>query len=94
MDIFEREMKRLEGLGKEEREEWQERMKGLCRCPGCATYNECTARRGELLFCHLGKSRDCQIEAKVCDCPVCPVTDELGLKYAFYCRRGPELQLR
>lgn len=93
MSRFGQEMRRLEGSGSKEREEWQERMKGLCRCPGCATYNECTACKKELLFCILGKSQDCQIEAKVCDCPVCKVTDELELKYAFYCRHGSESQL-
>jgi hypothetical protein len=32
--------------------------------------------------------------ARTCDCPVCKVTDELGLKYSFYCRNGTERKLR
>ncbi|TFG56675.1 MAG: DUF2769 domain-containing protein [Methanomassiliicoccus sp.] len=90
LDRFEMEIKRLEGLGEKELERWEGRTKALCRCPDCATYNECIAQSKDLLFCYLGKSRNCEIVARTCDCPVCAVTEELGLKYSFYCRLGSE----
>jgi len=94
MDRYEQEIKRLDALRPEELEEWIGRMKGWCRCPGCATYTECNAKNHELLYCYLGKNIGCEMTGKTCDCPVCNVTDELGLKYAFYCLRGPESAMR
>ena len=94
MDRFESEIKRLDALPPEELERWIGEMGKLCRCRDCATYTECNARNGELLYCYLGRSEGCEMPAKTCDCPVCPVTDELGLKFSFYCRNGPERALR
>jgi hypothetical protein len=94
VDRYEQEIKRLDALRPEEHEEWIGRMKGWCRCPQCATYTECNSKNQELLYCYLGKSIGCEMTGKTCDCPVCSVTDELGLKYAFYCLRGPERVLR
>jgi hypothetical protein len=94
VDRFESEIRRLDALRPEELERWIDEMKGLCRCPGCATYTECNASYQELLYCYLGKSEGCEMPARTCDCPVCKVTDELGLKYSFYCRNGTERKLR
>ena len=94
MDRFESEIKRLESLPPEELERWMRDMTQLCRCPDCATYTECNADNREMLFCYLGKSTGCQMPSRTCDCPVGGVTDELGLKYSFYCRMGPERLLR
>ncbi|HIH76081.1 MAG TPA: DUF2769 domain-containing protein [Methanomassiliicoccales archaeon] len=94
MDRFESEIKRLDALRPEELEKWIDQMKGLCRCPGCATYTECNAKSRELLYCYLGKSVGCDMQARTCDCPVCKVTDELGSKYSFYYLNGPEKVLR
>ncbi|MHC1681272.1 MAG: DUF2769 domain-containing protein [Methanomassiliicoccales archaeon] len=94
MDRFESEIRRLDALRPEDLERWIDTAKGMCRCPGCATYTECNARNRELLYCYLGKSEGCEMPARTCDCPVCKVTDELGLKYSFYCRNGPEKTLR
>jgi len=94
VDRFESEIRRLDALRPEELEGRIDEMKALCRCPGCATYTECNARYQELLYCYLGKSEGCDMPAKTCDCPVCGVTEELGLKYSFYCRNGTEKKLR
>ena len=94
MDRFESEIRRLDTLRPEELERWIDSVKVMCRCPGCATYTECNASNQELLYCYLGKSAGCEMPARTCDCPVCKVTDELGLKYSFYCRNGPEKALR
>lgn len=94
VDRYEQEIERLDGLRPEELEEWIGRMKKLCRCPQCATYSECNAKNQELLYCYLGKNTGCEMAAKTCDCPICKVTDELGLKYSFYCMRGPESAFR
>jgi len=94
MERFESEIRRLSALPPEEHEAWVRRMTELCRCPDCATYTECNSRNRELLFCYLGKSEGCEMPSRTCDCPVCRVTDELGLKFCFYCRMGPEKLLR
>lgn len=94
MNRFESEIRRLDTLRPEELERWIDSVKVMCRCPGYATYTECNASNQELLYCYLGKSTGCEMPARTCDCPVCKVTDELGLKYSFYCRNGPEKAMR
>jgi len=94
MDRFESEIERVESLRPEEHERWIAEMIKVCRCHDCATYTECNAENRELMFCYLGKSRGCEMPSRTCDCPLCEVTDRLGLKYSFYCRMGPEKMLR
>ncbi len=60
-----------------------------CHCPPCPTYAQCAREKGELTFC-ITKKSSCISEQKVCFCPDCPVHEELGLKYMFYCLRGNE----
>jgi len=61
-----------------------------CICGPCPSYNECMRAGEELLFCVVGKSKDCIFEKKGCICPTCPVTKILGLKKAYYCIRGTQ----
>jgi len=60
-----------------------------CNCPTCPTYAQCAKDRGELAFC-VSKKSSCITEMKVCLCPNCPVHEELGLKFMYYCIRGNE----
>ena len=94
MDKFDQYMERMKGLGPEEVRNLMEANKKKCICAACPTYNECPARKRELLFCLLGKSRNCQLDELGCTCPDCPVTAELDLKNTYYCTQGSENEFR
>jgi len=98
MDKFERKMEEIrrmsEKMSEEEMNKSIEEEKKICLCPECPTYNDCTARQNQLLFCALGKSEGCEINKIQCLCPTCPVADEYGLKYTFFCDNGSEQELR
>ena len=66
------------------------RLRALCICADCPSYNECMREKDELLFCTLVKSISCAFEKKGCICPACPVKVELHLMKAYYCIRGNE----
>lgn len=78
------------------REQELERFKSQCICPICPTYNDCSKKEGELLFCIIGESIDCIIEKKDCLCPPCPFARRLnfGARYNTYCLRGSEMEQR
>ena len=63
-----------------------------CICEPCPTYNECMRAGVELLFCVRGRSLTCTFDKKGCVCPTCPLKPVLGLKKAYYCIRGSELE--
>lgn len=94
MDKFERKMEELSQISEDEMNKAIEKEKKICLCPECPTYNNCTARKNQLLFCALGKSEGCEINKIQCLCPTCPVTDEYGLKYTFFCDNGTEQEQR
>lgn len=67
-------------------------LKEHCICHTCPTYNTCTAKSGELLYCITGSS-DCPIHERKCLCPLdCPVYKELNLNNSFYCSLNKELK--
>jgi len=61
-----------------------------CICGPCPSYNECMRAEDGLLFCFIGKTRNCTFGMKGCSCPVCPVHKDKALKKAYYCIRGSE----
>ena len=69
-------------------------LKKDCICHECPTYNTCTQKSKELLFCILGKSR-CPIDERICLCPQdCSVHQKYDMKLSFYCSRGNEIERR
>lgn len=96
MDNFEEFCQALMDLSQEERAEEMERLKAECICPICPTYNDCVKEAGEVLFCVLGKSKECVLERKDCMCPPCPFSRRLkfGAAYTTYCIRGSEKEQR
>lgn len=87
-------MKGMKDMSPKEQGEMIEKLKGSCACPGCPSYNSCAKNAKELLFCAIGKSFMCISENKGCNCPSCPVTGQLGLKYSSFCTRSSEKALR
>lgn len=94
MDKFDQYMDRMNGPGPEEVRNLMEEYKKKCTCAACPTYNECTSQKKELIFCLLGKSKDCLIDELGCICPDCPVSAELDLKNTYYCTQGSEKEYR
>ncbi|MGD0817041.1 MAG: DUF2769 domain-containing protein [Methanomassiliicoccales archaeon] len=93
MDKFDQYMERMKGLGSRQFQNLVEDKK-KCVCISCSSYNECAARKRELLFCLLGNSSDCNLDELGCICPNCPVAAELDLKNSYYCTQGSEKQMR
>ena len=67
-------------------------LKNDCICHECPTYNNCTRKSKELLFCILGKSK-CPMDERICLCPQdCSIHQKYDLKFSFYCSKGRELE--
>jgi hypothetical protein len=94
MDTFENFMDRLKAMDDARRAEAVSKHRAQCICGGCPTYNECMREKDELLYCIDGKSPSCTFEKRGCVCPMCPVTDAIGLKKAYFCIRGTEEEQR
>lgn len=65
-------------------------VKNACICKTCPSY---IAEETELGFCHplIGKSK-LITEEKGCDCPKCPVYQQMGMKNGYYCTRKSEME--
>ena len=94
MDKFDQYTEQMKGFGPEEVRKLIEDYKKRCICATCPTYNECTTRKRELLFCLVGRSRQCQQDELGCVCPDCPLTPDLDLKNTYYCTQGSEKEMR
>jgi hypothetical protein len=94
MDKFDQYMEQMKGLGPEQVRALIEDNKKKCICASCPTYNECAARKRELLYCLLGRSKECQMDELGCVCPDCPVTVDLDLVNTYYCTQGSEREMR
>jgi aldose sugar dehydrogenase len=62
-------------------------LRGRCICARCPTYNECTRKGKELLYCFEGKS-SCKLERYGCVCGSCPVQKSGGFMGAYFCVTG------
>ena len=89
----------VEKMGKTEEEaeamiaDFEEKLpmvKEKCICKTCPSY---VAEETEGGFCHplVGKSKIIS-EEKECDCPKCPIYQNMGLKNGYYCTRKSELE--
>jgi len=96
MDKFEEKLKELAEMSEEDKNRSLEEMKGDCICPICPTYNECAKKADELIFCILGKSKDCITQDRGCMCPSCPLGRKygIGVRYNLYCIRDSEMEQR
>jgi hypothetical protein len=93
MDTFEEIMQKMASMSDAERREVMEKNQARCVCAKCPTYDDCSKGKGELLYCVTGKS-SCTLSKTGCICPTCPVTQEIGLKHAYYCTAGSESEIR
>ena len=68
--------------------------KKKCFCSNCPSYNECTKKNEETLYCagDVGKSV-CKINMNGCLCGGCPVHRENNLKSGYYCMNGSADQI-
>lgn len=94
MDAFEKMLDDIEKKQGAEKEKEIERLKGLCICPDCPSYNKCAEQQRELLYCFLGKSPQCIKDEQGCTCPQCPVAAEGDLVNLYYCTIGSEKEMR
>lgn len=91
---FEELQDKLSKIGDNTKNKFITDLKKDCICHECPTYNTCTRKSKELLFCILDKSR-CPVDEKICLCPQdCSVYEKYDLKLSFYCSRGKEIERR
>lgn len=93
MDTFGEMLEKMMQMGPEEQKAMIEKLKALCICGKCPTYDDCMRQTSELLYCNKGSSV-CSVRKTGCICPTCPVSPMLGLKNAYYCARGSEREIR
>jgi len=61
---------------------------GLCICPDCPTYFDCSE---PLAFCLYPKGKSaCITTERGCICPGCPVFSAGNMGFDLYCTRGSE----
>lgn len=94
MDRFEQTMQQMSELTDEERMQMVESKKELCICGECPSFNDCASENKERLYCTLGKSPACITEEIGCICPSCPITEQMGLEYEYFCTRRSEKEQR
>jgi hypothetical protein len=94
MDAYERMFKELDSRVRGDRGAEIEGLRAECICPDCPTYTKCAGDAGELLYCFLGRSKECINEELGCNCPDCPVAGRAGLKNIYFCLKGSEGELR
>jgi len=83
---------KAEEMDEEEKKRFIEDLKKDCICHACPTYNTCTQKSKELLYCILGSS-DCPIHERKCLCPQdCPVYQKYGFKGSFYCSQDKDIK--
>ncbi len=87
MAKFEDMVEMMAGMSEEEMKAKIQESAKICAdyCGKCPTY----AGTGEtdLVFCAKGKS-DKISEEKGCLCPGCPVSENMGLRWDYYCTKG------
>jgi len=81
-----------EDMDEKEKNQLIEELREECICHTCPTYNNCTRKSKELLYCILGSS-DCPIHKRKCQCPEeCPVYQKYGFKSSFYCLKNKDIK--
>ena len=93
---MEENMENMKELSPEEKQEkmkeWMIRTKDICKeyCGKCPSY--IGTGETDYVFCAMGKSEKITVE-KGCLCGICPITEEMGLRWGFYCIRGSSREL-
>lgn len=64
-----------------------------CICPDCPSWVPGAGENGEGGYCKTGTSEYITEEVQ-CICGGCPVTEELGLQWGYYCTRGSAEEMR
>lgn len=96
MDKFEKKIKEMENESKEKRKVAINKLKDICECPTCLTYNDCAKTENEGLFCVTGTSKSCITEPKECKCSDCDLAKSFEIESGndCYCLRGSEIEQR
>ncbi len=96
MDAYEKMQSDLDSKTGAEREKAVKDLSSECICPDCPTYNNCAEAAGELLYCFLGRSKECITSEDLgCFCLMdCPVANRAGLGHLYYCTKGTESEVR
>ncbi len=63
-----------------------------CICPQCPSWIPEAAEKGEGGYCAVGVS-ECIVDEVGCICGSCPVTEEKGLEWGYYCTRGSAAEM-
>lgn len=59
----------------------------LCSCPNCPSYNDCSKKKKEGIFCGSGKS-SCAYKMNGCVCGSCLLHKKYNLQEGYYCIKG------
>lgn len=94
MDKFDKTVKELKSLSPEDKTKKVQMFANKCQCPPCPSYTDCAKSDSEGIFCLMGNSFRCINEIKGCNCPTCPVENELSMKDDMYCMKGSEFENR
>lgn len=89
---FEEALERMAGMSPEEMQARIEESKKVCAeyCGKCPSY--VGTGETDLVFCAIGKS-DKITEEKGCLCPGCPIQENMGLRWDYYCTKGSGREL-
>lgn len=90
MDKFEQAQEMMMKMSKEEMDKAMQMKRAMCTCGRCPSYTDCNKTKMEALFCAVGKTNGCEMVAKGCICPSCPVASDMGLTHSYFCVRGSE----
>jgi len=82
---FESMMEKMDKMSPEEMQAAVDENTKLCICPSCPSYMG--TGESKVFFCGMGKS-DKISDEKGCICPECAVTENLGLRWDYYCTSG------
>lgn len=66
---------------------------GNCSCPKCPSYNDCSKKKAEKLFCSDEVKNNCEFKSNGCICPMCIVHRQFKLEKIYYCIHGPASEI-
>ncbi|MGB9936580.1 MAG: DUF2769 domain-containing protein [Methanobacterium sp.] len=83
---------KLDEMDEKERQKFILTLRKDCICHTCPTYNTCTRKSRELLYCFTDSS-DCPVHKRKCLCPLeCPIYGRFNLNNSFYCSLNKEIK--
>lgn len=90
MDKFEVAMQNMMKMSPQEGSKALALIMQKCTCDQCPSYTNSAKAADEGFFCGTGKSFGHITMQVNCICGNCPVKNELGMKFGFYCTHGSE----